>query len=1047
LPYPEFWGVINSASIGDADSAERNTPVDQVITTQQDVNFVWQADPFDSYARPITVTRTDGRGNARTETTAYSDNTTKWVLGQIASVTESSTGKAMVSNTYDATTATLATASKFGKLQETHTYNADGTLWKRADAASQTTTYTSYKAGIAQNTAYPNSTSESVVVNAIGLITSSTNGAGYTTTYGYDAMGRLSSVTPPAGDTTVWNAYSLPMVRVTSDEFGLAAGHWRQTVSTGNGRSVTYYDALWRPVLTRAYDYSDEANTRSMVLRRYDHNGNVTFESYPQRNISTIYDTLDGRGASYDALGRVTQVVADSEIGDLYTSISYDSDFRKSVTNPRGAVVTSGYQTFDTPSEQALTSTVESYGVGNTIVRDVFGKPLSITRGNGIDQNVTRRYVYDTYARLCKTIEPETGATVQDYDTAGNVAWRAIGLALPGAASCDQASVAAAKKITYGYDQRYWLKTTTYGDASPSISRTYHGDGLPATVSSNGTVWTYTYNKRRLLTKESLAYASKTYDITRGYDANGAPSQLTYPGGSGTSIAYSPNGLGQPTQVGSYAVGVHHHPNGAVAYFDYGNGVARTMTQNKRGLPDEVRDVGVLWDDYSYDANGNVAGITDKQESVSTRSMTYDYLDRLATVNAPAMWGNMVIGTDLLDNVNSVSIPSGLTARTSVINYDAATNRVSSITGSAPAVSFAYDSQGNITTRGTAGYVFDQGNRLTSATGKASYVYDGLGRRVKTTKTDGTNLIHVYSQAGELLYSSTAVGAATPVETLYVNLNGHLLAEVGGAYVHTDGLGSPIARTNAARTVISRTRYEPYGLTASDATPTVGYTGHVNDADTGLVYMQQRYYDPVAARFLSIDPVVTDANTGTSFNRYAYAANSPYKYTDPDGRQERAAEGFGAAMARDPRSMEAFAPAAAVVTAVMAAPVAFELGMAALTNPVAVNSAVVTLGEAVGVTGTAGVSAVAGKEAVAVAGKITGYTKHGLNQAISRDGGRGVSPTAILSAVKDPAKVTEQAGGKVAYTGKDAKVVLNGDGKVITIIPKNSEASRDPNVK
>jgi RHS repeat-associated protein len=45
-------------------------------------------------------------------------------------------------------------------------------------------------------------------------------------------------------------------------------------------------------------------------------------------------------------------------------------------------------------------------------------------------------------------------------------------------------------------------------------------------------------------------------------------------------------------------------------------------------------------------------------------------------------------------------------------------------------------------------------------------------------------------------------------------------------------------------------------------------------------------------RFLSIDPVVTDANTGGSFNRYAYASNSPYKYVDPDGRQERAAEAF-----------------------------------------------------------------------------------------------------------------------------------------------------------
>jgi RHS repeat-associated protein len=103
-------------------------------------------------------------------------------------------------------------------------------------------------------------------------------------------------------------------------------------------------------------------------------------------------------------------------------------------------------------------------------------------------------------------------------------------------------------------------------------------------------------------------------------------------------------------------------------------------------------------------------------------------------------------------------------------------------------------------------------------------------------------------------------------------------------YIHTDGLGSPVARTDAAGTVLSRTRYEPYGYVASGAAPTIGFTGHVNDADTGLTYMQQRYYDPVAGRFLSIDPVTTDANTGESFNRYAYANNSPYKYVDPDGR-------------------------------------------------------------------------------------------------------------------------------------------------------------------
>ena len=43
-------------------------------------------------------------------------------------------------------------------------------------------------------------------------------------------------------------------------------------------------------------------------------------------------------------------------------------------------------------------------------------------------------------------------------------------------------------------------------------------------------------------------------------------------------------------------------------------------------------------------------------------------------------------------------------------------------------------------------------------------------------------------------------------------------------------------------------------------------------------------YDAFAGRFLGVDPVTTDANNGASFNRYAYAANNPYKYLDPDGR-------------------------------------------------------------------------------------------------------------------------------------------------------------------
>ncbi|KAF1690890.1 hypothetical protein CSC64_10725 [Pseudoxanthomonas koreensis] len=63
-----------------------------------------------------------------------------------------------------------------------------------------------------------------------------------------------------------------------------------------------------------------------------------------------------------------------------------------------------------------------------------------------------------------------------------------------------------------------------------------------------------------------------------------------------------------------------------------------------------------------------------------------------------------------------------------------------------------------------------------------------------------------------------------------------------------------------------------------------GFTGHVMDAGTGLTYMQERYMDPRLGVFLSVDPVTAYSDPVRMFNRYAYAFNNPYKFTDPDGR-------------------------------------------------------------------------------------------------------------------------------------------------------------------
>lgn len=151
-----------------------------------------------------------------------------------------------------------------------------------------------------------------------------------------------------------------------------------------------------------------------------------------------------------------------------------------------------------------------------------------------------------------------------------------------------------------------------------------------------------------------------------------------------------------------------------------------------------------------------------------------------------------------------------------------------------------------------------------------------------------------------LCRSLTSTGGPRPNSTTgYIYLGGKQIAEIDSAaglqYVHADALGSPVAHSNGGGTVINRARFEPYGYVAAGTKPSagtsvIGFTGHVQDAETDLVYMQQRYYDPIAGRFLSVDPVVTDSNTGKGFGLYTYVDNNPYAHVDPDGRQQTAAQ-------------------------------------------------------------------------------------------------------------------------------------------------------------
>ena len=306
---------------------------------------------------------------------------------------------------------------------------------------------------------------------------------------------------------------------------------------------------------------------------------------------------------------------------------------------------------------------------------------------------------------------------------------------------------------------------------------------------------------------------------------------------------------------------------------------------------------------YSCPSGGSLSGSTCTQTSSYTATTNY------SCPNGDPLSGSTCLKTTVYAGTAAYSCPSGGSLSgstcTQTSSYTATSNyscpNGGTVSGSTCLKTTVY--------AGMVAYSCPSGGSLNGSTCTQTSAYAATPNYSCNAgdTPNGSTCSHTNSVAATPSYScpngATLSGSqctgTTSTRTAYVYLDGKQIAEtvIDGAtqYVHTDALGSPVAHTNQAGAELNRTKFEPYGLTAAGTKPgaavagltttgsAIGFTGHVNDPETDLVYMQQRYYDPVAGRFLSIDSVVTDANTGGSFNRYNYANNNPYKYIDPDG--------------------------------------------------------------------------------------------------------------------------------------------------------------------
>ena len=177
-------------------------------------------------------------------------------------------------------------------------------------------------------------------------------------------------------------------------------------------------------------------------------------------------------------------------------------------------------------------------------------------------------------------------------------------------------------------------------------------------------------------------------------------------------------------------------------------------------------------------------------------------------------------------------------------------------------VSFTYDAGGvrqSKTANGVTTSYFTEGNRIH-----------------KEERSDGKTLIYAYDESG--------IATITYNGTLY--------------YVQKNFQGDIVALVDRNGNVVAKYVYDAWGNgkvcnasgTENTSSSFIGninpfrYRGYYYDAETGLYYLQTRYYEPQAGRFLSpdsVDYIAPDLIGG--LNLYAYCNNNPVMYSDPDG--------------------------------------------------------------------------------------------------------------------------------------------------------------------
>jgi RHS repeat-associated protein len=908
----------------------------------------------------------------------------------------------------DAANPLLPTRIVDGRGLETQTaYGANGRTTSRTEAAgtprARTTTWQYGNPafpGFPTRTDVPSTSGGSALrstilaYNAAGDLTTRTvQGAesggsfSFATTTTFNAAGQPLTIDPPGHGTADVTTYTydpargnlLPLTRtdplIGATSFAYDAFNRRTSTTDPNGvQTATAYDPLNRVTtvtqkgaipaddLATSYVYTPFGDLFRTVLPRgnlieygYDPAGRlVTVERKPDaatHGERTLF-TLDGYGhrtkeelQSWNGTAWVTR----SSTSYVYSSrchldkaiypdgsateYAYDCDGNLErvwdANHPRGTnpTPTQAYAYDELNRLASVTQPWTGGGDGSAMTAYGYDVQDHLTQVTDAEGNVTN-YLYSDRDLMTSQVSPASGATTYAFDEHGELT-----------AETDERGITMTRTL----DVLDRATAVTYPDVTQNTIYTYDdplvafSKGRLTRIARNGVNVDYRYDRFGRLLQDG--------ELTYGWDANGNPATLGYPGSVtavyGYDFADRPATLlaRRPSQPDRLLVtAASYQPAGPLSSLALGNGLTETRTFTNRYFPSSITLGGasnlLSWT-YTTDNVGNISGITDTLSSANNRTYGYQDIHYFLTQGngpwGPRSWTYDKIGNRLTEIRGTVtdtyaygsSTGGGHSPILTQVQLGAGGTRTYQFGPAGQLERMATGADATVFTNDAAGHLAAL-ERTAPRTGTA-FRYDGRGY---LTLADANALPFLDGfETGNICGWSAALGIiappvctappppavhptyssegllhalqknASPDRTLLFHFTGRPVAQLdltgsveSWRFLTTDHLGTPIAATSTAGALQWQGGFEPFGADWSGAAGVgvfLRFPGQWEDnvwsgATDKLSYNLFRWYDQATGKYASVDPMPMSKRDSEA---YSFGLGNPLSNTDSLGLQ------------------------------------------------------------------------------------------------------------------------------------------------------------------